>query len=127
MDLLHVALSATSEERADAFFVGLLGLDKAEPKTLPAEIGRAIFGIDRQMTVINYIGGAARFEVFVCPVAPPLAPRVEHTCIAVEDLSAFLQKCLALQIEVIRVPKGDSLITFIKDADGNLFEIKEKQ
>jgi hypothetical protein len=38
-----------------------------------------------------------------------------------------LRKCEKVQVEIIRVPKGESLITFIKDADGNLFEIKEKQ
>ncbi len=127
MDLLHVALSASSEDRADRFYVGLLGLKKAEPKILAADISRAIFGIDRETMVINYIGGAARFEVFVSPAAPTPIRRVEHTCIAVENLPEFLRKCETLQVEVIRVPKGESLITFIKDADGNQFEVKEKQ
>jgi hypothetical protein len=30
-----------------------------------------------------------------------------------------------MQVEVNRVPKGDRLLTFVKDYDGNLFEIKE--
>lgn len=127
MDLLHVALASSSEDRADGFYVGLLGLKKAEPKILAAEISRAIFGIDRELTVIHYTGGSARFEVFVCPAPPTQVRRVEHACIAVEDLPEFLRKCENAQVEIIRVPKGESLITFIKDADGNLFEIKEKQ
>jgi len=127
MELLHVALASSSEDRADGFYVGLLGLRKAEPKVLPAAIGRALFGIARELTVINYTGAAAHFEVFICPAAPPPTGRVEHTCVAVADLSEFLRKCEQARAEVIRVPKGESLITFIKDADGNLFEIKEKQ
>ena len=127
MDLLHVALTSSSEDRADGFYVDLLGLKKAEPKILAAEISRAIFGIDRELTVINYIGGAAHFEVFVCPAAPTPVRRIEHACIAVENLPEFLRKCETFQVEIIRVPKGESLITFIKDADGNMFEIKEKQ
>jgi len=127
MDLLHVALTSSSEDRADGFYVGLLGLKKAEPKILAAEISRAVFGIDRELTVINYVGGSAHFEVFVCRAAPAPARRIEHACIAVENLPEFLRKSEKSQFEVIRVPKGESLITFIKDADGNLFEIKEKR
>jgi catechol 2,3-dioxygenase-like lactoylglutathione lyase family enzyme len=124
MDLLHVALAASSEDVADAFYVDVLGLEKAEPKLLAAEISRALFGIDRELTILNYTGEAAHFEVFVGPVAP--TRRVEHACIAVADLPELLRKCETLQVEVIRVPKGESLITFIKDGDGDLFEIKER-
>jgi catechol 2,3-dioxygenase-like lactoylglutathione lyase family enzyme len=126
MDLLHVALAASSEERADGFYVGVLGLKKAEPKVVPAEVCRAIFGIARELRAINYTGGSANFEVFVCPEAPAQAGRVEHACIAVENLPGLLRKCEDAQTEIIRVPKGDALITFIKDADGNLLEVKEK-
>jgi catechol 2,3-dioxygenase-like lactoylglutathione lyase family enzyme len=126
MDLLHVALTSISEDRADRFYVDLLGLRKAEPKILAAEISRATFGIDRELTVINYTGGSAHFEVFVCGAAPTPVRRIEHACIAVENLPEFLRKCEDFQVEIIRVPRGKSQVTFIKDADGNLFEIKEK-
>jgi len=126
MDLLHVALRASSEERADGFYVGVLGLRKAEPKVVPAEVCRALFGIARELRAINYTGGSANFEVFLCPEAPTPAGRVEHACIAAENLPQLLRKCEDARVEVIRVPKGESLITFIKDADGHLFELKEK-
>ncbi len=29
------------------------------------------------------------------------------------------------RVEVKRIPKGDSLLAFIEDYDGNLFEVKE--
>ena len=124
--MLHAGLTASSEKRADEFYVGLLGLKKAEPKILAAEICRAIFGVDRELTIVNYIGGSAHFEIFIGGETPIPARRIEHACIGVEDLSEFLRKCDTLGVEVIRVPKGESLLTFIKDADGNLFEIKEK-
>ncbi|HPD15268.1 MAG TPA: VOC family protein [Planctomycetota bacterium] len=127
MNLLHVAVTASSEDRADRFYTGLLGLQKAPPKALPAEIGRALFGVDRELTIINYTGPAAHFEVFISPAAPAAAPRIEHTCLAVGDLPEFLRKCEQLQFGILRVPKGASLITFVQDADGNLFEIKEKK
>lgn len=126
MRLLHVGITSGSEERADRFFVDLLGLQKTRPKVLAAEICRALFGVDRDLTMINYVGESAHFEVFVCDTATTRGRAIEHACIEVEDLSEFLRKCDSLDVEVIRVPKGESLITFIKDADGNLFEIKEK-
>ena len=126
MGLLHVGLTSSSEERANEFYVDLLGLKRAEPKILAAEICRTIFGIDRELTVINYVGESAHFEVFVCGAAPTPARPIEHACVGVENLPEFLRKCDTFNVEVIRAPKGESLITFIKDADGNLFEIKEK-
>ncbi len=126
MDLLHVALASSSEERADAFYVGLLGLEKGAPRVVPADLCRPLLGIDRALTAINYTGGAARFEVFICPGPPRPAGHVEHVCIAVGNLPELLRKCEQCKVEIVRVPKGEALITFAKDFDGNLFEIKEK-
>ena len=36
-----------------------------------------------------------------------------------------MKRCKAADVAVNRVPKGDRLLTFVKDYDGNLFEIKE--
>jgi catechol 2,3-dioxygenase-like lactoylglutathione lyase family enzyme len=126
MRLLHVGITASSEDRADEFYVDLLGLQKDEPKVLAAEICRALFGVDCDLTIINYLGQSAHFEVFVCDASTTPVGAIAHACIEVEDLSEFLEKCNRLDIEVIRVPKGNSLITFIKDADGNRFEIKQQ-
>ena len=51
--------------------------------------------------------------------------QIGHVCIDVDDLDQFLADCNALEVEVRRVPKGDSQVTFIADYDGNLFEIKQ--
>jgi len=126
MRLLHVGITCSSEERADQVFVELLGLQKAEPKILAAEICRALFGVDRDLTMINYVGESAHFEVFIDDAAATPARAIEHACIEVAGLSEFLRKCDSLDVEVIQVPKGESLITFIKDADGNLFEVKQE-
>ena len=50
--------------------------------------------------------------------------RIDHVCLAVDKLEAFLEKCRNMGVEIARVPKGDAVITFIKDYDGNLFELK---
>ena len=45
----------------------------------------------------------------------------------VDKLEAFLKKCEAMKVEIIRVAKGDSIVIFLKDYDGHFFEIKEKK
>ena len=42
----------------------------------------------------------------------------------VKDREEFIRRCEAMHLEVNRIPKGDTLLTFVKDYDGNLFEIK---
>jgi hypothetical protein len=41
-----------------------------------------------------------------------------------ENLETFLEKRRSMEINILQVPKGDTRITFIKDDDGNLFEVK---
>jgi catechol 2,3-dioxygenase-like lactoylglutathione lyase family enzyme len=52
-------------------------------------------------------------------------PSFEHLCLEVEKREDFLAQCQSSGVEVKRIPKGDSLLAFIEDYDGNLFEVKE--
>ncbi len=126
MNLRHVGMVCSSEENADRFFGGALGLRKAEPKTLPRALSAALFDIDRELAVINYTGVGVHFEVFIDARASRRAAHAEHVCLEVSDLAAFLARARDAGAAVIQVPKGGALLTFIRDTDGNLFEIKEQ-
>lgn len=126
MNITHIALTCSSEDKADRFYAGLLGLQKQPPKTVAAEVSGAIFGIDSELKVINYINEKIRFEMFVDNAGISNWRRIDHVCFEVEDLETFLQECRRAGADIIQVPKDDYLITFIKDFDGNLFEVKEK-
>jgi len=143
MNLLHVALASGSEENADKFYRDLLGLRKAAPKALSSSLARAIFNIDSDFSMINYMDESVHFEVFVKtgeiltgsdedPAGSGDAShaggnrRIDHVCLQVEDLGEFLQKCRNMGIGVTRVPRRDYVVTFISDYDGNIFEIKQK-
>ena len=125
MKLKHVGLVCASEENADAFYGRLLGLAKSEPKTLPRALSNAIFHADCDLRIVNYMGSELHAEIFIADQPRPQAGRIEHVCIEVGDLKAFVQGCRDLGATVMQVPKGDSLLTFACDLDGNLFEIKE--
>ena len=124
MILRHVALTCSSEKKSDRFYKDLLGLEKSEPKILPRSLSKAIFNFDSELLMINYRGEQVHFEIFIDGQSVNRVKQIGHACLEVEDLNAFLNECRHLEIEVIHVPKGDRTLTFIRDDDGNLFEIK---
>ena len=64
------------------------------------------------------------FEIFIFDREPGDAAKLEHTCLAVGDRQAFLEKCRSSDIEILQVPKGAGFVVFIRDYDGNVFEVK---
>ena len=124
MQLKHIALVSSSEEKSDRFFTNLLGLEKVSSKTIPSTLVNQIFNIDSDLTIINYANDNIVFEVFIDNQKSAEKNKIEHICIQVENLEKFLERCRSIEIDVLQVPKGDTRITFIKDDDGNLFEVK---
>ena len=124
MVLQHVGLKSGSEEKADAFYRDLLGLKKLDPKTLNSALSKSIFDIDSELVIINYLNEDVHFEVFITVSADNITRQIDHTCLEVNNLNDFLNKCKTLDVEVNRISKGDKTLTFIRDFDGNLFEIK---
>jgi hypothetical protein len=76
------------------------------------------------MFVICYLEYCIHFEIFIADSSSNSTRQIEHLCLEVDDLNDFLNKCNILGVEVVKIPKGDKTLIFIKDFDGNLFEIK---
>ncbi len=125
MKLNHVALVCSSEQRADDFYEGVLELRKMKSFLLSRELARQIFEIEGECQVFVYGNSLFTVEVFLAKPAPGRETSFEHICVEVKNIEKFVNRCEAMQVEVNRVPKGDRLLTFVKDYDGNLFEIKE--
>ena len=126
MVLEHVALVCGSKENSDKFYEKLLGLTKINSKILPRELSRQIFDLDSELQVINYADDTTRFEIFINSKESSDVKRIEHVCLEIEDMEAFIKKCHAMEAEILQIQKEDKLLVFIKDFDGNLFEIKAK-
>jgi len=126
MNVKDVGLVSGSERNADKFFEELLGLKKAEPKTLPAALSQALFDVNSDLIVINYLNDYAHFEIFISGAYKSSRRPIQHVCLEVDDLPSFLQKCRRLDVQILQIRKEDSQLTFISDYDGNLFEIKKK-
>ena len=79
--------------------------------------------VDRELVMINYQDEQVHFEIFVTGPNGGNSRKIAHTCLEVDNLEVFLGKCHSLNVDIARIPKGDKTLTFIKDFDGNLFEI----
>ena len=124
MILRHVALTCSSEEKSDKFYQNLLGLQKSATKTVPPALSNALFGIESELKIINYLNENLQFEIFITSHQNTRVRRIEHVCLQVNDLAAFLKTCRLWQVKIVQVPRDDKPLTFISDDDGNLFEIK---
>ena len=118
----HTGLTCRTEENADRFYQQILGLEKQEPKVLPADISRGLFGIEEEIRIINYIGTVVHFEIFIHH-DPGRKPAIDHACLQVDSLPDFLDRCKRGDVEIRQVPKGEKTITFVQDFDGNSFEV----
>ncbi len=125
MQVRHIGMVCRSEEQADRFFVKLLTLEKSAKWSIPASLSRPLFGMDTALEVANYFGDGVQFEVFLRDDPAETPNRFDHVCLEVDGLDAFLQRARAMNITVLRVPKGQGWVTFIEDFDGHRFEIKQ--
>lgn len=125
MFLNHLAISCITEENSDRFYRDLLGLDKIGSKTVPAEVIRNIFSLDREFKLIKYSNNHFTFEVFITEGAHYGQDPIGHVCLEVADRKAFLERCEAAGAAVSRTAVGESVVVFIRDFDGNRLEIKE--
>jgi len=126
MKLHHVAVVCRSQENADRFYRKILGLPEIKASLLSEDLAEAIFHVAQRCTVITYGNENMLVEVFV-PETPAenKAPFV-HLCVEVENREEFIRKCRDMALTVNRIKKGDSMLLFVADYDGNLFEIKER-
>jgi catechol 2,3-dioxygenase-like lactoylglutathione lyase family enzyme len=124
MQLKHIALVSSTEEKADRFYKDVLGLKKINEKTIPATLSNEIFNVNAEIKIVNYTNDTVHFEIFISDRQHLETDRIDHICIEVDNLEAFLEMCRKMEIEIVQIPKGDAILTFVKDFDGNLFEIK---
>ena len=125
MKLHHFAVVSQSPEHAERFYEGILELEQTKTATIPMDLAKGIFDIASECQMIRYSGRDVVVEVFVFPDAVKQHPTFEHVCLAVDDKEGFIEKCRQEGCDVKTMPKGDAFVTFIKDFDGNLFEVKE--
>jgi catechol 2,3-dioxygenase-like lactoylglutathione lyase family enzyme len=125
MRLHHVAVICNSQENADRFYGNILGLRKIKATLLSEDFADAIFHIAQKCAVVLYGNENMVIEVFVPESPAENKASFVHLCLEVENRQEFARKCQNNNLTVNRVEKADSLLIFVSDYDGNLFEVKE--
>jgi len=127
MRLLHAAVVSRSEPEADRFFGDLLGLEKTRRSELSAELADRLFGIEQGCPIVYYGSPELEIEVFMTGRPEVIEARIGHLCLEVVGRAELLERCAEMGFTVRQAPKGDYVIYFVEDGDGNLFEIKDKR
>ena len=124
MNMSHVALTCSSEENCNKFYMDVLGLKKARSFVVPSDLVLNIFGIEGECRVIDYKNDDLTFEIFLVGDFK-VEKGFNHVCLEFKDREALIKKCDEIGVDIIRLPKGkDDIYLFIKDFDGNMFEVK---
>ena len=125
MRLLHVGLVSGSQKNADHFFKDILGLEKGEKKQLSADLSDAIFGFNRASDFFYYQNESTVFEVFINERKDTVDNQIGHVCLEVVGRDSLAERCENAGLAVKKIDKKGSMLMFIRDFDGNLYEIKE--
>lgn len=126
MKIDHIAVSVNNEEDSDDFFIGLLELEKKRTFTVPSQLMKQFFGIEKQQKVIRYSNSEINFEVFITESNEGVKEIYTHYCLIIENRDKFVENAIKKQYEVAKVPREGSsnYYLFIKDKSDNLYEIK---
>lgn len=123
----HVALSMDTKDHARSFYQELLNGELIKEFVISKSLVEKIFSIkifDDHISVMVFEIENLLFEIFISN--KKISTGFNHVCISVENLNGFMKQCQSMNITILKIPKNDKTLIFIKDFSGNLFEIKEK-
>jgi len=119
----HIALRFSSREHADVVLTSCLGLKKLKEFSIDANVSMAFFDIDSSMQIGVYGDELRLFEAFIIKEGDPIPPPA-HCCLKVSNLEGVLERARENGIEIRTAWVRDHDVYFIKDHDGNLYELK---
>ena len=125
MRINHIALINDSEKKANKFYQDFLGLKKLRTFKVSSDMASQIFNSKKEYKIIVYSSNQVKIEVFIDEEYKGSKNSIPHICIEVENREKLISKAEKMGIDYLKIPKQDSFYLFIRDYNGNLFEIKE--
>ena len=120
--LKHVALQYSDINKADDFFLKILGLKLEKKFVLSNDLTNKIFGVNKKVEIAVYGNNQIKFEIFITSKINNYC--FEHICIEIKDKEKLIQNCKKFGLEPLFVKKENKTLLFIKDFSNNLYEIK---
>ena len=124
IDIHHIAIQRSNRSRTIEFFEKLLGYKLIKNSLLPSILSKEIFDIDGKVEMLNFADGNISIEVFITD--RKIDNGFAHICLFVEDIENFILQCKKINLKPFSIDKDGREIFFVRDEDGNLFEIKQK-
>jgi hypothetical protein len=122
--LQHIALEIREKDLQD-FYIGILGGILENQVTLREEDASNIFQIDKKVPVYFLKINDLTLELFVNEATEH--KRFQHVCISHENALQILQKAKEKEYWTFLRKKEKGCTCFIRDANSNMFEIKNKE
>lgn len=119
--LKHIALEIREKDIRD-FYVDILGGEIVNQFVLGKEVAKEIFNIHEAVNVYCFSLNNIEFELFVHEYIN--RNTLCHTCIEMEDASNVFNLAHKKNYWVHLRKSGSKNTYFIKDKNGNLFELK---
>ena len=123
MKLEHIALSVSDNKEIEKFYTNVLGMKQIKNFVLRKDLAANIFGINEEINVFLLQRNKVVFEIFITTEYRKQA--FDHVCISIKNREEFINKVLLNGYKVIRIEREIFDLIFVKDKDGNIFEIKE--
>jgi len=123
MKLEHIALSVSDDKEIEKFYTNVLGMKQIKNFVLKKDLAANIFGPDEEINVSLLQKDNLVFEIFVTKEYRKQA--FDHICFSIKNREELINKVLLNGYELIRIEREFFDLIFIKDKDGNTFEIKE--
>lgn len=123
LKLEHIALSVSDYKEIEKFYTNILGMKQIKNFVLTRDLAANIFGIDEEINVFLLQKDKLIFEIFITTGYRKQA--FEHICISINNREDLISTAIKSGYKVIRIERELFDLIFIKDKDGNSFEIKE--
>ncbi len=124
IDIHHIAIQRSNRNRTIEFFEKLLGYKLVKNSLLPSILSKEIFDIDEEVEMLTFANGNVNIEVFITD--RKIDNGFAHICLFVENIENFILQCKEINLKPFSINKNGRKIFFVRDEDGNLFEIKQK-
>ena len=123
VDIHHIAIQRSDRGRAIEFFEKLLGYKLVKNSILPSTFSKKIFDINEEVEMLTFTGGNLVIEIFISN--RQMNKNFAHICLSVENVEEFCMQCQEFNLKPFSINKDGREIFFVRDEDGNLFEIKK--
>ena len=127
----HIGLWTDNTSRLINFYEKKLGFRVMSSQRLSSDIVKKIFGFNTTCCFYRLKSDGLFLEIFEPHKKssidkPKFIKGIHHFGLVVENRENFIKKASKQKIKIVRVKRNGHFVYFIRDPDGNMIEIRQK-